>query len=190
MMQKAIIILFLVVGITTGNSQRRYELPELRASAELRVHLASKEIGITEENNSLRVYEFQKAVGITRRDAWCSAFQYYIANKAAMILKQYNPYPKSGLANAIYRIAITKGVRTKYNALVGDYIIWKVANAFYGHIGIIAEVKQNKVYTIEGNTGSVTIRTGGMVAKKFRSITNPIGKLKVRGLVGFKPQVF
>jgi len=104
-------------------------------------------------------------------------------------LKQKNPYPRSAFANYLYNYAIKNGIKTKYNVQEGDYIVWKVANEIYGHIGLVVGVWQTGVITIEGNTGSNTIRTGGMVAKKFRSITNPIGRLKVRGLVGFKAQI-
>jgi hypothetical protein len=185
-MKYLFLFLFLITSISY--SQQRYELSELYSSVQLRIDIASKEIGITEENNPDRVYEYQKSVGISRHDPWCSAFQYYVSNQASKRLKQKNPYPNSAIANYLYNYAIKNGIKTKYNIQEGDYIIWKVANEVYGHIGLVVGVWQTGVITIEGNTGSNTIRTGGMVAKKFRSIINPIGRLKVRGLVGFKAQ--
>lgn len=187
-LQTFITALTLLITNLNLYSQIRYELPELRSSAYLRIELAKAEIGVTEENNPIRVREYQKTVCIPADAAWCSAFQYFISKEANKQLKQINQYPKSGLANYIYNYARRKGTKTIYIAKQGDYIVWKVANQIYGHVGLVTKVNQSTVETIEGNTGSATIRTGGMVAKKTRSITNPIGRLKVQGLVGFVGQ--
>jgi hypothetical protein len=79
---------------------------------------------------------------------------------------------------------VKTGKKVPYKAEVGDYIVWKTQGSWTGHVGLITEVSGDKVKTIEGNTSSISVRTGGMVALKTRHIYHPIGKLKVRGLVG------
>jgi len=179
-----ILFAFLVVGSVDINCLEKYVLKESVETKELRLKEVNKHLGITEEKNKNLIYEFQKSVGISKNAAWCYAFQYFCYNNVCNNLGIKNVLPKTGVANNFFNYVKKFGTKKKYKAKAGDYIVWKAVNSWNGHIGIVEKVnKNNTVTTIEGNTGLATVRTGGMVAKKVRSYTHPIGRLKVRGLI-------
>ena len=144
------------------------------------ISLAKTQIGVREETNKERIAEYLASVGIKGKASWCSAFQYWLQKQ--IYSQPY--YPRSAVANSIYDKAVKTGKKVPYKAEVGDYIVWKNPGSWTGHVGLVIEVSGDQVKTIEGNTSSISVRTGGMVAEKMRHIYHPIGKLKVRGLVG------
>jgi len=180
-----ILFVLLIASSVKLTCLEKYVLKESIETKELRIKEVNKYLGITEEKNNNIIYEFQKSVDISKNAAWCYAFQYYCYNNVCNDLGITNILPKTGVSNELFNYAKRIGEKQEYRAKAGDYIVWKAVNSWRGHIGIIEKVNKNNntVITIEGNTGLETVRTGGMVAKKMRSYTHPIGRLKVRGLI-------
>ena len=174
--------IILVFFLLTANSISavKYALPIAEDKQIEVIQLAKTQIGIKEETNSKQIQKYLESVGIYTKASWCSAFQYWLQKQI-----YYQPYyPRSAVANSIYDKAVKTGKKVPYKAEVGDYIVWKDPGSWTGHVGLVIEVSGDQVKTIEGNTSSISVRTGGMVAEKMRHIYHPIGKLKVRGLVG------
>lgn len=158
----------------------KYSLPIAEDKQIEVIQLAKTQIGIKEETNAKQIQQYLKSVGIYTKASWCSAFQYWLQKQ--IYSQPY--YPRSAVANSIYDKAVKNGKKVPYKAEVGDYIVWKTPGSWTGHVGLVVSVNGQNVETIEGNTSSISVRTGGMVAEKTRHIYHPIGKLKVRGLVG------
>lgn len=168
-----------------GMSQIRYEVQTLLNTNQLRVEIATSQIGIREETNQLQILNYLNRVGIKGMTAWCAAFQYWVMDEACKKLCIQNTLPRTAVANAYFDYGKSKGKRTSYKANPGDLIVWK-SDSWTGHVGLVVrQVSKQTVETIEGNTSSLSVRTGGAVERKQRSIYHPIGKLKVRGLIGF-----
>lgn len=181
------LVILVFVGLHSMDAQQRYELPTIYNTNMLRVELAETQLGISEETHPRRVREYLRSVGIYTEAAWCNAFQYWLMDSICRELQIINPMPQSGIANSTFDYARRKGVKTAFIPQVGDLLIWKTEGSWTGHVGIIIRIfNQSSVVTIEGNTSSRSMRTGGAVEKKVRLTNHPIGRLLVRGIVGFK----
>jgi hypothetical protein len=186
------IVLLVIIFLTVRpvNAQQRYELPTLFDTNLPRIQLAATQLGIREETNSSIIQEYLKSVNIYTNASWCNAFQYWLMDSVCRGLQIINPMPQSGLANSSYDYALRKGVRTPFIPKPGDLLIWRTEGHWTGHVGMIIQIRNKaSVITIEGNTSSNSVRTGGCVEKKVRLTNHPIGKLLIRGIVGFKSQI-
>ncbi len=134
------------------------------------INAAIKEIGVTEwpaDSNNVKYntgFYGHQVSGSSY--PWCMAFIQWIFKKAGKAL----PYKTAGcldLWNWYYKNARSR-CKTS-NPKPGDIIIF-VRNAAKGtgHTGLVVEVKNGKIYTIEGNTSSAVAfeANGGAVAKK------------------------
>lgn len=56
---------------------------------------------------------------------------------------------------------------------VGDFVIFTDSKGKIAHVGLVLEIKNGKIYTIEGNTSSVAgvVDNGGMVRQKSYSLS-------------------
>ena len=182
-----IILTFLL--FSSALAQQRYELPTIYNTNKLRVELAETQLGVREETHPQIIRAYLKSVGIYTNASWCNAFQYWLMDSVCNELQIINPMPRSGVANSSYDYAKRKGIRTQFVPQQGDLLIWKTDGNWTGHIALIIKIRNKEsVITIEGNTSSNSVRTGGAVEKKIRLTNHPIGKLLVRGIVGFKSQ--
>lgn len=109
--------------------------------------------------------------------AWCDIFvdwcfvQVYGSEKAREILCQPS---KSAGAGCRYSMNYYKGKKQFYTSpIVGDQIFFKRGKEIV-HTGLVYEVDDKTVYTIEGNTsyGSGVIANGGAVVKKSYDLTS------------------
>lgn len=185
------IALFVLVLLTIHslNAQQRYELPTIFNTNLLRVELAETQLGIREETHPRVIREYLKSVGIYTSSSWCNALQYWLMDSVCRELQIINPMPISGVANSSYDYAKRKGYRTLFAPQLGDLLIWKTEGSWTGHVALIVKIRNKaSVITIEGNTSSNSVRTGGAVEKKVRLVHHPIGRLLVRGIVGFRSQ--
>ena len=179
-----LIMVMLLTFTQALSAQTRYEL-QAPYNTNLRILIAKSQIGIREETNQSQILNYLRSVNINRMASWCAAFQYWVYDSACRQIKVVNSLPKSAVANSYYDFGKRNGLRTTYQARPGDLIVWK-SDSWSGHIGmVIRQLSKQTVETIEGNTSSKSVRTGGAVESKVRSIYHPIGKLKVRGLIGF-----
>ena len=97
--------------------------------------------------------------------------------------------PKSGLANRYFTHGKKNGIRTKYEVRIDDLIIWRKGRTVFGHVErVISVLKAGWVKTIAFNVkimdGPGSSAEG--VSLKRRNIYHPLGRLQVRGIVGFR----
>lgn len=122
---------------------------------------------------------FNRASGAALGSPWCMSLQFWAWNGLC-------PHPRTALANYPYGYARNKGYKSLYEANFGDYLIWYNPGKITGHIERIYMVHQGGfVATYAGNTSEVNVREGGKAAKMLRHTKRNLGRMKVRGLVGF-----
>lgn len=107
---------------------------------------------------------------------WCAMFICWIFNEAygETAAKKLLAGKFSAACEEIRQNFIGKKQYHTSNPQIGDIIFFKgTRHAGANHIGIITDVSQGRIYTIEGNTsgGSYVIDNGGGVAKKSYGIT-------------------
>jgi len=109
---------------------------------------------------------------------WCCGFVCYILNQAYRRDKKLLPLVKTFNVDLIVKDAIKKGMFSNGN-LNYPVSIWKqitpgdlfICRKVYGdwiHIGIVASVKEECFFTIEGNTNDSGEREGYEVCKRIR----------------------
>lgn len=108
-------------------------------------------------------------------DLWCAMFICWIFNEAygETAAKQLLAGKFSAACEEIRQNFIGKKQYHTANPQIGDIVFFKgTRHAGANHIGIITDVSQGRIYTIEGNTsgGSYVIDNGGGVAKKSYGI--------------------
>ncbi len=109
-------------------------------------------------------------------DLWCAMFICWIFNEAygETAAKKLLAGRFSAACEEIRQNFIGKKQYHTSNPQIGDIVFFKgTRHAGANHIGIITDVSQGRIYTIEGNTsgGSYVIDNGGGVAKKSYGIT-------------------
>ncbi len=144
-------------------------------------------------NNDGAVEIYLKSVGLGGGYPYCAAGQYYCFKRAAGALNiDYKeiPIPRTGVANAIFNHAGNKGKIGKYIPAKHDMIVWRHRGKFSGHIERIVQVgKAGWVWTIAFNVSERINgkRVEGVFIKK-RNVYHPLGRMLLRGLVGFIPR--
>lgn len=185
-----LVILFLIAMNLHG--QTRFVVPCNKALLEKSRVILVSQIGVTEKtgHNDGEVEKYLKAVGLSKGNPYCAAFQFWCfdsARKALRFSTESIPVKQTGLANGLFNQAKQDGTQSIYRAFLDDLIIWKQQKSSKGHVGRIIEIRANGwVVTVEGNTGGANQREGDGVHKKLRNIKHPLSKMLVRGLVGFK----
>ncbi len=109
-------------------------------------------------------------------DLWCAMFICWIFNEAygETAAKKLLAGRFSAACEEIRQNFIGKKQYHTSNPQIGDLVFFKgTRHAGANHIGIITDVSQGRIYTIEGNTsgGNYVIDNGGGVAKKSYGIT-------------------
>jgi hypothetical protein len=119
------------------------------------VEQARKYLGVCEKNNrNFSSKEFEAklcSVGWREGRNWCAYFVSLVLNET----NNRNVKIRSGLAqNFILRNSISaKRVLSGYQVKKDWLVIWKRGETIFGHIGFVeAQVKRDKIHTIEGNS--------------------------------------
>ena len=177
-------------------SSTRYELQIDSCLHEKAFEIAKGEIGVTEatgKNDGPRVEAYLKVTGLDKGFPYCAAgisWCYYEAAKFYNKSKSFIPFPMTAGSQVVYNHAIKNGIKTSDDVKPKDFFIWRKKDSYQGHIGIIETVgRKGWVYTIEFNTSGDNNgdqRDGGGVWRKSRNLIHPLGRLRVRGFVGFK----
>lgn len=156
------------------------------------VEIAIKYLGQAEVSGNKgwndKSFEAQmRAVGWQPSHSWCCYFTELVAKEAAgkgtpawaAFDKLFQPSCTATYANfsgsSLYKVGkIPKP---------GSLIVWKYAQTWKGHIGIVESVKGDVISTIEGNTNKAGSREGTHVLRKTRRLvwTNGSGL----NLIGF-----
>lgn len=136
--------------------------------------------------NDGEVTKYQFAAGIPRGSAYCAAGQYFCFVKAAEAFNLSEteiPIPKTGAANAVFNYAKSRGRKSAYLAKEHDLIVWRFSNSWRGHIERVISVGR------AGWVSSVGFNTKGTAGEgvhiKRRNIFHPLGRMEIRGIVGF-----
>ena len=187
------LIIALLLNAEIIFSQSKYLLPCKKGLLEASLDTALAQVGTIERTgrNDGDVEKYQTAAGIPKGSAYCAAGQYYCFLRAAIALSLNIieiPIIKTGVANYIFNDAVAKGKKTKYFPCKHDLIVWRKGSGRNGHIErIIEPEKAGWVKTVGFNTSSKTSSRKfdyGVFIKR-RNIFHTLGRLSVRGLIGF-----
>jgi hypothetical protein len=198
-MKKLISILFyaLVIWITitvTGLAMmpKRYLLPSSLQIVDDSRKVMLSQVGTKEatgRNDGVQIEKYLGSVKIYVPAPYCAAFVYFCFAEVACDITQI-PIPRTAVANNIYNYARKKGVLANYAPAIDDLITWKYSNSWSGHIERIYEIhKAGWVLTVGANTSNGKTgsqREGNGVFIRRRNIYHPVGRMFVRGLVGWK----
>lgn len=191
-----IVILFLVLFCgTTAYSFSRYELACRSDMLEESYRVMLGELGTLErtEKGKARVYAYLRAVGLAKRNPYCAAGQYWCflkASKKLMMQVSEIPLPRSGLASSFFHRAQSKGRRKAYIPKMHDLIIWRKGATIFGHVERIVLVRTGGwVESVGFNTKQVINgKEEKGVFMHRRNIYHPLGRLAIKGLVGFNTE--
>lgn len=185
---KGLLIILSCFFILTANSQGndKFVLPCDSLLLEKSLLTAISQVGVKEKTgkNDGEVEKYLHSVGLKKGNPYCAAAQYWSFWVNRNIAKI--PIPRTGLANAHFTFAQKTGIRASYIPQKHDLVIWRIGKTQFGHIERIISVgKSGWVKTIAFNVGGDN-REGSGVQIKQRNLLNPLGKMQIRGLVGFK----
>ena len=175
-----------------ANAQVRYALPCYYMLLESSYTVGLEEIGTIEKSNKNDgdVLKYLEIFGLKEGNPYCAAGQYYCFLEGANrinVSKDSIPIIKSALCRVIYNDAKRRGVKTKYIARKHDLIVWRCPNSWRGHIERVHRVLPNGwVETIAFNSSkNINGKKIEGVFFQKRNILHPLGRLKIKGLVGF-----
>lgn len=140
--------------------------------------IAQTQIGQKENplgsNWGVPVKNYLASVGLNFPAAWCMAFVYWCFDQVS---KPNNPLIKSGGVLHCWNKA-DKKYRVVGEPQKGDIFIMDYGKGL-GHTGIVLDIKDNLIHTIEGNTNDTGSREGIMVCVKIRP------KSKIKGYLRY-----
>jgi len=171
-------------------SQKRYELKCSKILLEASLDSAFSQVGTCEKTNRNdgEVEKYLLLFNLKKGNPYCAAGQYWCFYTTAMDLNlscKGIPILKSVLASAVFNDARMKGKITKYKPRKHDLIFWRKKNSIKGHVERIFDVQQRGVVlTIGFNTKNKITGSEGVFLQR-RNLFLPLGRLVIRGLVGF-----
>jgi len=189
----------LIISIMLYGSAKAQIRVELQCRSDLfyaSLDSAKKQVGVKEKtgrNDGYKIRLYLASIGLKEGYPYCMAGQYWcfkVSASALLLPSSFIPIDRTGTANVMFNSASKKGKRTKYEANLGDLIIWKYGNSISGHVErIFNEKRAGWVDCVGFNTSNGKIgsqREGNGVFITERNIYSPIGRMQIRGLVGFK----
>lgn len=147
--------------------------------------IAKTQIGIIEENGNsgYEIEKYQKVLSLSKGSPYCLAGIYWCFNKASSELKLKNPLVKTGACNALFNYAKNTGSKSD-RIRAKDLIIWRRKGSWQGHVEWIDSIgNAGWVKTIGFNTKN-RVGIEGVFYQK-RNIYHPLGRMKIRGFIGF-----
>lgn len=136
---------------------------------------AGDQLGVTEatgHNDGPAVESYLKSVDLGKGYAWCMAFVYWCAKRAAEKLGLQNPLLKTGGVLAEWQS--NRGTHT-HTPEQGCIFIMQHPTGGY-HTGVVTGVFAGGVlHTIEGNTNNNGSREGTSVLRKTRYVKDMVG---------------
>jgi hypothetical protein len=189
------IFLFSVFVLTfySANAQTRYQLNCNSSLLKTSHIIALEQVGTLEATNKNDgdVVKYLALFGFKSGTPYCAAGQYYCFYEGAKrekISTNLIPIIKSASCSDIYNDAKNRGKKTKYSPQKHDLIVWKNQKSWQGHIERVHNVLPNGWVETIGFNSSKTIngkKQEGVFLQK-RNILHPLGRLKIKGLVGFE----
>lgn len=195
-MNKTILTLLIIIISSVPLYSARYELEIDKCLHTKAMEIAGSQIGVTEltgKNDGVQVEKYLKVTGLPKGYPYCAAgisWCFYEAAKFYNKPKSFIPFPMTAGSQVVYDYAKKNGMKTKNRPSVWDIFCWRKKDHYTGHVGIIDSIGQKGwVYTTEFNTSNGkkgSQRDGGGVYNRKRNVLHPLGKLMVRGFIGFK----
>ncbi|HAW08580.1 MAG TPA: hypothetical protein DCW42_05330 [Bacteroidetes bacterium] len=194
-MRKAILILFLLIFFKPSpiSALEIIHLPKTQNSLKL-LHKSSQfalnEVGVIEKtnrNDNIRINEYLASVGLSPRNPYCQAGQYWSFLQAINYFKLDSseiPLLRTGSTVSAYNYAKSRKVKIiiSNTAKKDDLLYWRNGKEWSGHVGRIIEVMDKGwVKTIEFNTTGEKGKEGVWIKK--RNIFHVINRLTVRGIL-------
>ena len=198
---ESILLLLAILGVTLAIylfatdivfGQVKYVLKADKDLIGLKAKIAKGFVGLrekTDRNDGYWIDRFNKSVGVSKGSPYCNAGQYFCWDSAGRLLGMKPPVVRSGLANSSFNQAFKKGQKKTYAAKKNDYLVWRYPFLYTGHVeSITATGRAGWVKTVGFNTtaGAGNQREGGGVYERKRNIYHFLGRMKIRGLVGFE----
>lgn len=113
-----------------------------------------------------------KAVGWQVGHSWCCYFTELVATEAfagdADKVKAFNRLFQPSCTATYANFSGSSLFKVSKVPKVGSLIVWRLGQGWKGHIGVVEEVKEGWLTTIEGNTNDAGGREGIEVARKRR----------------------
>ena len=186
-----ILLLFVIVA-NKATALERYVVIAHADLVDVSRQVLINQVGVKEQghNRGVEVTKYLASVGLKAGNPYCAAGQYWCFWQAAEELKLSKdliPIARTGSTQIMYMDAKKRGERTDYNPSVDDLLFWRV-DKNKGHVERVVEVKNaGWVRTVGFNTssGNGSQRDGDGVYYRNRNIYHPVGRLTVRGLIGF-----
>lgn len=162
-----------IVPLTVQSTLLRFRAMEIMDS-----QLFVREL--TGKNDGADVEKYLKSVGLGKGYAWCMAFVFWGFEEASADLGVKNLVPKT--AGVLDCYAKAKGKYGVKDPEEGDQFIMDFGKGA-GHTGMVTEVKNNRIYTVEGNTSADPSyagedREGNGVFERSRPISSIKGFLR------------
>ena len=158
---------------------------------------AIAQVGVREKtgrNDGYKIEQYLKSVGRFKGDAYCAAGQYWCFYSSCLDLKYPLtdiPIYRTGSTVKMFNEASRTGCKIKPVPFDNDLIFWRRPNEWKGHVERIIEVlKAGWVKTVGFNTSSRAKGfqdDGGGVYFRKRNVNHFLGRMVLRGFIGFKP---
>jgi hypothetical protein len=191
-MKKIIICLFpLILFTLPAFAQKKYELISRKDILQKSLEIGLAEVGKTEKtnNNDGIAIKYLAPFGLPEGSPYCAAGIYWTFLQAAKELNLANreiPIPRTAVANEVYNFAEKQGKRVKYYPKINDLIVWRKSKTPFGHIERIISINGKNIVTSLAFNVKDDISNKQGVFIKIRNIFHPLGRLAIRGLIGFQ----
>lgn len=194
-MKKLIYILMLLLACSKISATVKYVINCKDDLLKLSHEILLKQVGVREatgNNDGEMVEAYLASVGLKSGNPYCAAGQYWCFSKSAEILRLNSaeiPLYRTGSTILMFNKAVERGRKVAYKANVDDLIFWRKKEAYRGHVERVIKLKEaGWVETVGFNTSSGLRGSqddGNGVFIRKRNIYHPIGRMVVRGLIGF-----
>lgn len=192
-MKKYLIFALLMFTQSIIYANVRYDLYCNRHLLERSHDSLMSQVGVVEQSgrNDGEVEKYLHSVGLKKGNPYCSAGQYWcfmVAATALGVPSDSIPVPRTAVANAMFNFAKQNGKRAEYVTDKHFLIVWRENGSYRGHIErIIKTGKAGWVTTVGFNTSKSqgNQSDGEGVYIKKRNIYHPLGRMKIRGIIGF-----
>lgn len=191
-----ITILLLLVATVETFSVARYLIPCNKQLLMTTKDSLISQVGVKEKtgrNDGREVEIYLRSVGLVKGNPYCAAGQYwcfYSSAKDLGLTFKSIPIYRTGSTVNMFNEAMKNGQKSNSYPMIDDLMFWRRPNEWRGHVERIIKVKNaGWVVTVGFNTSSGDSGTqddGGGVYKRKRNVHHVLGRMVVRGFIGFK----
>lgn len=192
-----LVLLLAVFGNIESFSIGKYLIPcnEKLLSASQDSLLA--QVGVRERtgrNDGIKVEQYLNSVGLSKGNPYCAAGQYWCFRSSCKDLKltvSEIPIYRTGSTVKMFNEGMKIEIKQTPKPKCNDLIFWRRPNTWTGHVERIIEVfKAGWIRTVGFNTSSGVSGSqndGEGVFIRKRNVNHFLGRMAVRGYLGFNP---